>query len=63
VHTLLAQFTDSHGVAKGKLVALAHLDDLLTLGTGFSGPLIGGTELPRIRTLPHKAQVPYAARP
>ena len=48
VHTLLAQFTDIHGVAKGKLVPLAHLDELLTDGAGFSGPSIAGTGLPRI---------------
>ena len=47
VHTLLAQFTDLHGVAKGKLVPLAHLDDLLTDGVGFAGPSIVGTGLPR----------------
>jgi glutamine synthetase len=47
VHTLLAQFTDIHGVAKGKLVPLTHLDDLLTDGAGFSGPSIAGTGLPR----------------
>jgi glutamine synthetase len=41
VHTLLAQFTDLHGVARGKLVPLAHLDDLLTTAPGFSGPSIG----------------------
>lgn len=48
VHTLLAQFTDIHGVAKGKLVPLAHLDELLTDGVGFAGPSIAGTGLPRI---------------
>lgn len=47
VHTLLAQFTDLHGVAKGKFVPLAHLDNLLTDGVGFSGPSIAGTGLPR----------------
>jgi glutamine synthetase len=47
VHTLIAQFTDLHGVAKGKYVPLAHLDDLLTEGAGFSGPSIAGTGLPR----------------
>ena len=47
VHTLLAQFTDLHGVAKGKLVPLAHLDELLTDGVGFAGPSIVGTGLPR----------------
>jgi len=48
VHTLLAQFTDLHGVAKGKLVPLSHLDELLTDGAGFAGPSIVGTGLPRI---------------
>lgn len=47
VHTLLAQFTDLDGVAKGKLVPLAHLGALLTEGAGFSGPSIAGTGLPR----------------
>lgn len=47
VHTLIAQFTDVLGVAKGKYVPLAHLDDLLTDGAGFSGPSIAGTGLPR----------------
>ena len=28
VHTLIAQFTDVYGVAKGKFVSLAHLDAL-----------------------------------
>lgn len=48
VHTLLAQFTDIHGVPKGKLVPLAHLDELLTDGVGFAGPSIEGSGLPRI---------------
>lgn len=47
VHTLLAQFTDMHGVAKGKLVPLAHFDELLADGVGFAGPSIAGTGLPR----------------
>jgi glutamine synthetase len=47
VHTLLAQFTDLRGVAKGKLVPLAHLATLLRDGAGFSGPSIAGTGLPR----------------
>ena len=47
VHTLLVHFTDLHGVAKGKLVPLAHLDDVLTIGAGFSGPSIAGTGLAR----------------
>jgi glutamine synthetase len=48
VHTLLAQFTDLQGVAKGKLVPLTHLDQLLSDGVGFAGPSIVGTGLPRI---------------
>ena len=47
VHTLLAQFTDLMGVARGKFVPLAHLDDLLTDGVPFSGPSIQGSGLPR----------------
>jgi len=47
VHTLIAQFTDVHGVAKGKFVPLAHLDGLLQEGVGFAGPSIWGTGLPR----------------
>jgi len=47
VHTLLAQFTDIHGVAKGKMVPLAHLDSLLAEGAGFAGPSIWGTGLGR----------------
>lgn len=47
VHSLLVQFTDIHGVARGKLVPLAHLDDVLTVGAGFSGPSIWGTGLAR----------------
>ena len=48
VHTLIAQFTDIHGVAKGKWVPFAHLDALLTDGVGFSGRSIAGTGLPRM---------------
>ncbi len=48
VHTLIAQFTDLHGVAKGKLIPFAHLDTLLTDGAGFSGASIWGTGLPRM---------------
>jgi glutamine synthetase len=47
VHTLLVQFTDLHGVAKGKLVPVEHLRDLLETGAGFAGPSIWGTGLPR----------------
>ncbi len=48
VHTLLAQFTDLHGVAKGKLLPLAQLRTLVETGAGFSGPSIAGTGLPRM---------------
>jgi glutamine synthetase len=48
VHTLIAQFTDLHGVAKGKFVPLAQLGTLLKTGAGFSGPSIAGTGLPRM---------------
>lgn len=47
VHTLLVQFTDLHGIAKGKLVPLEHLRDVLETGAGFAGPSIWGTGLPR----------------
>jgi glutamine synthetase len=47
VHTVLAQFTDLHGVAKGKYVPLAKLPELIETGAGFAGPSIWGTALPR----------------
>ncbi len=47
VHTLIAQFTDLHGVAKGKYVPLSQLGALLESGAGFAGPSIWGTALPR----------------
>jgi glutamine synthetase len=47
VHTLVAQFTDMHGVAKGKYVPLAKLPELIEIGAGFAGPSIWGTALPR----------------
>ena len=47
VRYLLAQFADLHGIAKGKLLPLAHLDDLVDPGAGFAGPSIWGTGLPR----------------
>lgn len=64
VHSVLAQFTDIHGVAKGKLVPLAHLPDLVATGAGFAGPSIWGTGLPRMgarseyfgRVQPHSLQ-------
>lgn len=47
VHTLLAQFADIHGVARGKYLPLHQLDVLLADGAGFSGPSIWGTGLAR----------------
>lgn len=47
VHSLLAQFTDVHGVARGKLVPMNQLELLMTEGVGFAGPSIWGTGLPR----------------
>jgi glutamine synthetase len=47
VHTLLVQFTDVNGVAKGKLVPLEQLATVLADGAGFAGPSIAGTGLPR----------------
>jgi glutamine synthetase len=47
VHTLLVQFTDVHGQAKGKYLPLKHLATALETGAGFSGPSIWGTGLPR----------------
>jgi glutamine synthetase len=50
VHTIIAQFVDIHGAAKGKYIPLAHLDDILGNGAGFAGPSIWGTGLPRTGT-------------
>ncbi len=47
IHTVLAQFTDIHGIAKGKLVPLEHWQSLVNTGAGFAGPSIWGTGLPR----------------
>lgn len=47
VHSVLAQFCDIHGMARGKLAPLAALPDLVAQGAGFSGPSIWGTGLPR----------------
>jgi glutamine synthetase len=47
VRYVFAQFTDIHGAAKGKLVPLAQLADVVSPGAGFSGPSIWGTGLPR----------------
>jgi glutamine synthetase len=47
IHTLLVQFADVHGTAKGKLVPVEHLDTVVREGAGFAGPSIWGTGLPR----------------
>lgn len=48
VHSILATFTDLHGVPKGKLVPLEALPDAVATGAGFAGPSIWGTGLPRM---------------
>jgi len=57
VHTVLAQFCDLHGVAKGKLVPLQNLQEWVEQGAGFAGPSIWGTGLPR-----HGARSEYYGR-
>lgn len=47
IHSVLVQFCDIHGVAKGKLVPLANLQEWVEQGAGFAGPSIWGTGLPR----------------
>lgn len=47
IHSLLPQFTDIHGVAKGKLVPVDNLQEWVEVGAGFAGPSISGTGLPR----------------
>jgi glutamine synthetase len=47
VHSVLTQFCDLHGVAKGKLVPLGNLREWVEQGAGFAGPSIWGTGLPR----------------
>jgi glutamine synthetase len=47
VHTLLTQFVDMHGTAKGKWVPLHQLAAVVRDGAGFAGPSIWGTALPR----------------
>lgn len=47
VQFVFAQFTDVHGSAKGKLIPLSHLADIVHPGAGFAGPSIWGTALPR----------------
>jgi glutamine synthetase len=47
IHSVLTQFCDMHGVAKGKLVPLGNLKEWVEQGAGFAGPSIWGTGLPR----------------
>lgn len=47
IHSVLTQFCDLHGVAKGKLVPLDNLKEWVEQGAGFAGPSIWGTGLPR----------------
>ena len=47
IHSVLVQFCDIHGVAKGKLVPLANLQEWVEQGAGFAGPSIWGTGLLR----------------
>jgi glutamine synthetase len=47
IHSVLAQFVDVHGVAKGKLVPLSKLQEWVETGAGFAGPSIWGTGLGR----------------
>lgn len=48
IHSILTQFCDIHGVAKGKLVPVEHLQEWVEQGAGFAGPSIWGTGLPRM---------------
>lgn len=47
IHSILTQFCDLHGVAKGKLVPLDNLREWVEVGAGFAGPSIWGTGLGR----------------
>lgn len=47
IHSILTQFCDLHGVAKGKLVPLDDLREWVENGAGFAGPSIWGTGLGR----------------
>ncbi len=47
IHSVLTQFSDIHGVAKGKLVPLQNLREWVETGAGFAGPSIWGTGLAR----------------
>ena len=47
IHSILVQFCDIHGVAKGNLEPLANLQEWVEQGAGVAGPSIWGTGLPR----------------
>ncbi|NCP81734.1 MAG: type III glutamate--ammonia ligase [Comamonadaceae bacterium CG_4_9_14_0_8_um_filter_57_21] len=47
IHSILTQFCDLHGVAKGKLVPLDNLAEWVEQGAGFAGSSIWGTGLGR----------------
>ena len=47
IHSILTQFADIHGVAKGKLVPIDNLREWVEVGAGFAGPSIAGTGLGR----------------
>jgi glutamine synthetase len=47
VHSIITQFCDLHGVAKGKLVPVENLQEWVEQGAGFAGPSIWGTGLGR----------------
>ena len=47
IHSILTQFADIHGAAKGKLVPLQNLREWVETGAGFAGPSIWGTGLGR----------------
>lgn len=57
IHSILTQFCDIHGVAKGKLVPVDNLKEWVEQGAGFAGPSIWGTGLPR-----HGARSEYYGR-
>lgn len=65
IHTVMATFTDLHGVPKGKLVPLEALPSAVTSGAGFAGPSIVGTGLPRMgpRSEYHGRVLPESLRP
>lgn len=65
VHSVMATFTDLHGVPKGKLLPLEGLADAVATGAGFAGPSIWGTGLPRLgaRSEYYGRVVPESLRP